>query len=300
MDDELEEKLSDYFDEFEKSQLKDLVSISDKKGDITWEDVEKDDDIDISTKIWGKSIEIGVLEETSKRSYKLNNKSQINKYINDNWIDTDKEGADDEIDMDELPNVDYSKTKWRSIDKAAMGVAMICMIGFQFGPIRSVIYGIVDIFLGPLNGIFPIFAVIFILSIITSAWTVGLREYVIDVDVSNIQERVNKLQGNDEKSLLSGQGDVDDDKREELSKLQIEMMKGKFRPFGWIMIFTIPAVIWVYTTTTIIGGQGTLVFPLIGELVWADNVVGPLRTWIFWYIICGLPMNSLIEKLLGK
>lgn len=303
MDDELEDILTEFFDNTSKDELKDIVSLSDKKTEFSWSDVEDNQDLDITPRTWGELINKKILKEVDDRKYRLKYKSEINKRINNNWENKEQEQKEesDSVDLDDLPEVDYDQSNWRKIDKTAMFLAIGCMIGFQYSPIRDIIYTVLGVVLNPLNNILPISAVILIIAIITSLWTISVREYIIDVDTSDFKDRINALEGKDEdnNSILTDPDNVDDEKKNELSRLQVEMLKARIRPFGWIMVVTIPAVIWIFTTTTIIGGQGSIVFPLIGEFVWAQTVIGPLRTWIFWYMICSVPMNTLIQKIIN-
>lgn len=303
MDDELEDILTEFFDNTSKDELKNIVSLSDKKTEFSWSDVEDNQDLDITPRTWGELINKKILKEVDDRKYRLKYKSEINKRINDNWENKEQEQKEesDSVDLDDLPEVDYDQSNWRKIDKTAMFLAIGCMIGFQYSPIRDIIYTVLGVVLNPLNNILPISAVILIIAIITSLWTISIREYIIDVDTSDFKDRINALEGKDEdnNSILTDPDNVDDEKKNELSRLQVEMLKARIRPFGWIMVVTIPAVIWIFTSTTIIGGQGSIVFPLIGEFVWAQTVIGPLRTWIFWYMICSVPMNTLIQKIIN-
>lgn len=303
MDDELEDILTEFFDNTSKDELKDIVSLSDKKTEFSWYDIEDNEDLDITPRTWGELINKNILKEVNDRQYRLKYKSEINKSINNNWMTEDQNQTEetDSVDLDDLPEVDYDQSNWRTIDKTAMFVAIGCMVGFQYAPLRDIIYTILGVLLNPLNNILPISAVILIIAIITSLWTISVREYIIDVDTSDFKDRINALEGKDEdnNSILTDPDNVDDEKKNELSRLQVEMLKARIRPFGWIMVVTIPAVIWIFTTTTIIGGQGSIMFPLIGEFVWAQTVIGPLRTWIFWYMICSIPMNTLIQKIIN-
>lgn len=303
MDDELEDILTEFFDNTSKDELKDIVSLSDKKTEFSWYDIEDNEDLDITPRTWGELINKNILKEVNDRQYRLKYKSEINKSINNNWMTEDQNQTEEteSVDLDDLPEVDYDQSNWRTIDKTAMFVAIGCMAGFQYAPLRDIIYTILSVLLNPLNNILPISAVILIIAIITSLWTISVREYIIDVDTSDFKDRINALEGKDEdnNSILTDPDNVDDEKKNELSRLQVEMLKARIRPFGWIMVVTIPAVIWIFTTTTIIGGQGSIMFPLIGEFVWAQTVIGPLRTWIFWYMICSIPMNTLIQKIIN-
>lgn len=303
MDDEFEDTLTEFFDNTGKDELKDIVSLSDKNTKFGWSDVEDNQDFDITPRTWGELINKNILKEVEDRKYRLEYKSEINKSINNNWLnkEQDEKEQTDSVDLEDLPEVDYDQSSWRTIDKATMLTAIVCMIGFQYSPIRDIIYTVLSLFLNPLNNILPIYAVILIIAIITSFWTISVREYIINVDTSEFKDRINALEGKDEddNSILTNPDNVDDEKKNELSRLQVEMLKARIRPFGWIMIVTIPAVIWIFTTTTIVGGQGSMVFPLVGEYVWAQGIIGPLRTWIFWYMICSIPMNTLIQKIIN-
>jgi uncharacterized membrane protein (DUF106 family) len=102
----------------------------------------------------------------------------------------------------------------------------------------------------------------------------------------------------------------DDEALEEIRKEQMEMMgenlgmmKQQFRSMPWIMLFTIPAFLWMFWQ---VGGPldqtagAVLVMPLVGSVeTWNAGVVGPLRAWIAWYIVCSISLSQVIRKTLN-
>lgn len=299
-DNEYEDKLDKIFEISSDEELSLLVSIYDKEGYITWEMIENNEqDVDFAPLLWAGMIEDNILQHQGDRKYKLNRRSKMTQYLSGNYdTDSDEDEEEDEINYDELPDLDYSKTKWSRYDKTAALVAAICMVGFSFGPIRQVIYGLMSIFYGPLISTLPLHIVILVLGIITSIWSTYVRERLIETDVSDFKEHLNALKGGDSDGILTDPDEMDDKHKDKMSKIQLNMMKAQIKPFGWIMLGTIPTIIWVFTTATITGDYGFLTLPYIGEFPWAGTVIGPLRTWIFWYIICSVTSTQVIQKLI--
>jgi uncharacterized membrane protein (DUF106 family) len=80
------------------------------------------------------------------------------------------------------------------------------------------------------------------------------------------------------------------------------MFKEQFRPMVWIMFFTIPVFLWMYWGIGI-GPNAeahvplqNLVLPLVGEVAWTDQVLGPIQAWIIWYFLCSMGFTQIIRK----
>jgi uncharacterized membrane protein (DUF106 family) len=291
------ESAKDLFSEVKDEELRCLVSTQDSKGFLTW-DVVKEEYEDFTIETWGRAIENGLVERESGDTFKLTRRSEISKYLSGQQEQNDTEDSED-VSKEDLPEVDYSLSKWRRKDFVITGVGLILMLGFQVSQIRNVVYAIMDIPLGLLNQFMPLFSVVFVAAIFTSAWSHYVREGLHDVNVDKFRERLSALQGNDEGGMLSSPDDVDSDKQDEIMKLQAAMMKSQMKPFGWILILTIPTILWFQATATgLTAGveSGSIIFPVIGEKVWASNLIGPFRVWIFWYIVCTVTLTQLVKK----
>lgn len=296
------EELTQFFKEAEEEELKALVSTSDKFGSFKYDDIRENDVEDVSPKVWGKAIEIGVLEPDNNK-YKLLKRAEISKYLSGNWIEsstekTESEGEDPQESTSNrnLPSIDYDKASWSRNDKLAAVVGVVSMTGFAFDPVRSIIMLIVGTPLSPLMSLMPFFAVVFIVAMITGIWSTVVREKIVDVDVSEFREYINELRG-DEGGMFGIPDDATQEEEDKMMEAQQSMMKAQMKPFGWTMCVTLPFIVWIFTIATF-GDVGTITFPLIGEHTWAGTVIGPLRTWIVWYAACSIVMGQLVKNLI--
>lgn len=294
-----EELLDEFFREADKDELRELVSLSDKTSEFGWNDIDHEE-VDFGTKVWGKAIEYGIIRKSNDK-YILNSRSQISQYLSDNWSmgsssESDADDEEDTVDRSELPDLDYDKAKWNRKDKLAALMGGVSMLGFSFEPIRQVIFGTIGLPFTFLLEFLPFFAVIFVIALVTSIWSVVVREMIHDISIDDFRENLSALRGDG-----SGFGMPDDatqEEEEEMMRIQQSMMKAQFRPMGWIVCISIPLIVWIFTTSTIIG-HGVILFPLIGEFVWSSTIIGPLRVWIFWYIICSIPMSVIVKNILA-
>lgn len=292
------EKLSRFFKESEEEELKSLVSASDKHGEFDYQDIKDNDTEDISPKVWGKAIEMGIIGQQGDK-YKLNTRSEISSYLSGNWQEKTDTQEDDEttsIDEEELPDIDNEDAGWSRGDKAATGLGILGMSGFAIEPIRNLILLVVGIPLSPLMSLLPFFAVIFAVSIFTSIWSTLVRERIVDVDPSKFKEYIDKVQG-DDGGMFSIPDDATEEQEDKMMMAQQNMMKAQMKPFGWTMCLTIPFVIWIFTVANT-GGVGTVIFPIIGEFTWSGTVIGPIRTWIVWYASTSIVFGQVIKNLI--
>lgn len=295
-----EKKLDSFFQEAEDEELKSLVSTSDKHRKFAYQDVMDNDSQDVSPKVWGKAIEIGVLGESNGK-YELEGRSEISSYLSGNW--SFKGGGESEdtesgsvVDEEDLPDIDTSDAGWSTRDKAAAGVGILGMSGFALEPVRNIILLIVGVPLSPLMTILPFFAVIFLVSIFTSIWSTIVRERIVDADPSEFKEYIDKVQG-DDGGMFSIPDNISEEKENKMMQAQQSMMKAQMKPFGWTMCLTIPFIIWIFTTANL-GGVGTVVFPIIGEFTWAGTIIGPIRTWIVWYASTSIVFSQIIKNMI--
>lgn len=296
-------KMEEIFEIGSKEELNLLISTYDKKGYLSWDIINenKDDEVDFTPILWAKLIDKEVITDNGDRKYDLERRSEITKYLSGNWSnnDQDEESDEEEVNYEDLPDLDYEKTKWSIYDKSVAMVAAVCMVGFSYGPIREIIYGILSLGIDPINSILPLHMTIFVLAVITSIWSAYVRERLISTDISDFKENLNALKNDDDSGgVLTDPDSIDDKDKDKMSKIQLSMMKSQIKPFGWIMVGTIPIIIWIFTTATIVGDYGMLSIPLFGDYPWSGNVIGPLRTWIFWYMICSVTLTQIVQKII--
>lgn len=292
--------IQSFFSEAEDEELKCLVSTQDSKGFLTWNEVSSEYE-DFRIKTWGEAIESGAIEQESGDTFKLASRSEISTHLSDDGtIKQTEEDNNKNSEPQDLPEVDLDSARWKKKDVAVAGLGLVFMLGFQVSQIRSVVFAVMDVPLGFLDQFAPLFVVVFIASIFTSIWSHYVREGLHDVSIENFRDRISALQGGDDDGgILSNPEDVDTSKQNEIMKLQGAMMKSQMKPFGWILILTIPTILWFQATATGLAPSaetGTILFPIIGEKAWASSLFGPFQVWIFWYIICTVTLTQVVKK----
>lgn len=289
-----EDDIDDLLYKSEEQELKSIVSVSDKYGEFSWEQL-KENNEDFRVMIWGEMIENSIIEPTGNKKYELIERSRISDYLSE---DNTKNNSSNDDSTADIPDIDYESTSWSRRDKLVGAAAMVSMSGFALDSVGDLIYGVLSLVLNPLLSVLPFLMVMFIIALGTSIWSTLVRERIIDTNIDELRDHLNQLRGDDSGGMFSKPNDEDTDPEDEEKMMQIQhnMMKSQIKPFGWIMVVTIPMIIWIITTVNA-GGVGTVVYPLIGELPWASTVFGPIRTWILWYASCSIVMNQAVKNL---
>lgn len=265
-------------------------------GSVAWEDVEDN----LTSGQWGRMIETGVLESADDGDFELSDPDEV---------DAALDGDVDEVDLsfDDIPEIDEETEEaanWTQWDKAAGATAVLIMIGYYYDPVQNVVGGAIDLFLGPLNAVMPFYLVIMAVALITGLYSSLLMANLMDHDkLSVYKERMSAI--SEKRSEAKERGDDEavqriQEKQMEMMGDQLGMMKTQFRPMVWVMLFTIPLFLWMWwlvASTDL--GQAGMVIPFAGEIVWDTTIVGPLRTWIVWYIACSIGFQQLLRKTLN-
>lgn len=263
-------------------------------GEVAWEDVNEE----IDSGQWGRIIEVGILEST-ENGFRFRYPDEV-----DDILDSDD--IESAIDLD-LPDLEFGDTGWTKWDKAAAATAGVMIIGYYFDPLQNLIGGTVNIFLGPFANTLPFFMVIFIAALITALFSTLLYSHLVDEEIMDaFRTRMNAIQDKKQKAQESGDEEAIDyfeDKQMDMMTDQIEMFKAQFRPMAWIMLLVIPIFLWIWW----MAGQGTIgqeqfdaVYPIAGTIEdWNDGIIGPLRSWIVWYIVCSISLSQILRKMLN-
>jgi uncharacterized membrane protein (DUF106 family) len=298
--DRWEEDVDEFLSEAEEEELKLLVSLNDRHNSFESDEIMNQDEKSIRPKIWGLAIEKGILKEKGT-GYKLNARSEISQFLSGDWNSSEDSSEEDskadQIEEEEIPNINREKAKWSTKDKMAAAAGFVGILGFSFGPIRDIIYGVLGLFLNPLLSVLPFFAVVFIIAIFTSIWSTLVRERIIDADASEFREYIDALKGDDGGGMFSTPENATEEEESKIMQAQQDMMKAQMKPFGWTMVVTIPVIIWVFTTANL-GGVGTVVFPILGEKAWSGTVVGPIQTWIIWYASSSIVLSQIVKRII--
>lgn len=251
---------------------------------ITWDDVQDE----LSSGDWGHAIQEGLVEPVEEGAgYTIQD------------IAYDENDAED-ISLD-MGDTDYDEPKWTKYDKGALAVVLLLVVGYWSDTAQNAIGGTVDIVLGPINSTLPFFAVLLFFAFLTSVYSTVLQSKLTDQErLNKIKARLNILQDKQDEELE----DMPDKKKQEtqmeVMSTMFDLFKTQIQPAVWVAFITIPFFLWawwVVKTGQIAQGDVGVLLPLFGEVDWNSTVIGPLRAWIFWYIICSVAFGQLIQKI---
>jgi len=268
-------------------------------GSVTWEDV----DGDLTSGQWGRIIETGLLRSADE-GFELTDPEGIERAL-----DGDVEG-DVSLGFDDLPEIDEETKEaasWSQYDKLAAVGSVMMMVGYYFDPVQNVVGGTLDLLLGPLLAVLPFYLVIFSVALLTGLYSSLLMANLMDHDkLSVYRERMNVIKEKREAAKERGDDEAVEriqEKQMEMMGDQLGMMKTQFRPMVWVMLLTIPVFLWLWWTigqgTVGTEGQPDMIMPLVGGVNWNEGVLGPLRAWIFWYILCSFGFGQVLRKSLN-
>lgn len=274
----MKESKGEFVESFSDSEIQKLIKLQEETDYFTWQDANSKG---ISINMWGKSIEKGIIKE-HKDGYQLT--------VEFNSLEDTQQD-----------NLEYEIPKWDYKDKAISVVSILTVLSFGIDSLRDITYTITNIPFSYVLDLLPLYITIILLSAVSSAWSVFIGE-LLDTSTEDYQSRIRDiregLKDDDEgTSLLSATGDMSQKQSEEVSKLQIAILKSKILPLLWSTIITIPIIIWIIVTTNTSSGIATITYPIFGESFWAGEVFGPVNTWIPLYALSSLLFSQALKKL---
>ncbi|PSQ20468.1 HTR-like protein [Halobacteriales archaeon QS_8_65_32] len=256
-----------------------VLARADEQGTVEWADVRGD----LTSGQWGRLIQTGILVDAgSADGFVLDDPEAVREAVGDGTAGSaaaagstaespsapsPSESADTGDSAD-----DAEDTSWSTYDKAAAVGSIGMFAGYTFAPVRNVIGGSLDLFLGPLGELLPFYIVVLVLAMFTGLWSTLLQANLMNT------EKMGEYQ---------------------------QMFKEQFRPMVWIMLFTIPVFLWMYWKIGARGGvshglgDALVVLPFVGEVGWTAGILGPIQAWIIWYFLCSMGFTQIIRKSLN-
>lgn len=281
MSDEVEETIIELLEDGKRDELQALLSIANEVDTIIWDDVSKH----LTPKTWGECIESEILTHIEGRQFELKKIDTLSDFV--------KEGEKTHLDPD-LPEVDADEASWSKYDKGMAVICVVSMLGFAVDPIRMAVYSLLNPFYGQIIAVMPLYATVLVLALITSLWSEIARERINSNSINEYREHINELRDDD--STFGLPEDATQAEEEKIMELQSSMMKAQTRPFVWILVLTIPTLVWINTAATITMSHPPVILPIFGEQPWAYSLIGPFNTWLFWYIICRITVSQIVKK----
>lgn len=157
--------------------------------------------------------------------------------------------------------------------------------------------------LNPLFETLPIHVVLLLLAILTATYTTVIQRYAIDFKrFKEVQKKVMDFQKeymdatkkNDQARLKKMEP-----KKQEVQKLQGEMMGMQFKPMFYSGIVTIPIIMWLWMKTS--NNVISISVPFHGSPIHvSDPILSflPFPWWIVWYILCSVLISQVEKKVL--
>ncbi|MCL7416364.1 MAG: DUF106 domain-containing protein [Halalkalicoccus sp.] len=270
---------------------------SDGDGEVEWADVREE----ITSGQWGRLIEKGILVD-GYEGFEVRDREEVASVV-------DADGTTSTTTTGSTSSDDEEESSWSKWDKMAAGGVALTFLGYAWGPARDAIGSTMNVFLGPLSGVLPFYAVILVLALVTGLYSSLLQANLMDTSkMSEYQGKMKAIQEKRERAKERG----DDEAMERIQQEQMEamgeqmgMLKEQFRPMVWIMLLTIPVFLWMYWMIGARGAEahlqnlGGIVMPIAGQVEWTSGVIGPMQAWIVWYFVCSMAFTQLMRKSLN-
>jgi len=258
-------------------------------GEVEWKDVEDD----VTSGQWGRLIERGVLQSAEGDAFRLSDPEGVEQVV----------GDDGSVEMPDTPDIDSEDSSWSQWDKLAGLATLGMMVGYYFNPVRNAVGNSIDLMLGPIDAVLPFYAVVMVVAMLTSVYSMLLQANLMDSEkMAEYQEQMQAIQ--EKRKAAKERGD--DEALEQIQEEQMEamgdqlgMFKEQFRPMVWIMVLTIPIFLWLYWITNtgqIPTAEQTAIMPFVGEINWNEGILGPMPAWIVWYFLSTMGFRQLFAK----
>ncbi|MFP4590572.1 MAG: DUF106 domain-containing protein [Halobacteriales archaeon] len=258
-------------------------------GEVEWRDVSDD----LTSGQWGRLIQEGVLE-SGEDGFRLADPEGVEEVLGGDHVPIDVE----------VPEVE-AEISWSTYDKLAAAGAVLVMVGYWFDSIRNEIGQTIHLVVGQAEALMPFFAVVILLAMVTGLYSALLQANLMDTEVIQAyQARMQAIQ--DKREAAKEREDEEALERIQQEQLEamggmLEMFKAQFRPMVWIMLLTIPMFLWLrwFVDTQLPETEMAVVLPLLGDVRWDEGFIGPMPTWIVWYIVSSIGFGQLVRKVLN-
>lgn len=187
------------------------------------------------------------------------------------------------------------------IQRFFLALGIVLMLGiFISRDFRNNLAESISPFLDPVYQAVPVHVVIFLLAIITGTYTTLIQRYSIDFSrFKRIQKEIMAYQKEymdavkkDNQAKLKQL----EPKKQEVQKMQGEMMGMQFKPMLYSGIVTIPIFMWLWTKTK---SEQFIAVPFsVDPIHIADPFIPflPIPWWIVWYLLCSVVVSQVVKK----
>ena len=190
-------------------------------------------------------------------------------------------------------------------DKVILGLGVVLFIGIMIPSVRDSIGSGMNILMSPVLAVVGeqnFFLILSAMAIITAIYSSLIQKYVVDQSkMIEFQEKMKIFQ----KEMKEAQKTQNtymlkklEEQQAEIMQEQMGMMKDQFKPMFYIVLVSIPLLMWAYFY---IGSHpdASIVFPFWGERNLSDTVFFMFTYWLYWYFVSSLAFSQVFRKLLN-
>ena len=190
-------------------------------------------------------------------------------------------------------------------NKVVLGLGLMLFIGVMIPSVRDVIGKGMDILMSPvlmLVGESNFFLILSVMAIITAIYSSLIQKYVVDQSkMMEFQEKMKIFQ----KEMKEAQKTQNtymlkklEEQQAEIMQEQMGMMKNQFKPMFYIVLVSIPLLMWAYYYIGL-HPTASIVFPFWGEQLLSGRVFYMFTFWIYWYFLSSLAFSQVLRKILN-
>ncbi|MDV0446737.1 hypothetical protein MsAg5_05890 [Methanosarcinaceae archaeon Ag5] len=190
------------------------------------------------------------------------------------------------------------------VSKALLGIGVVLFVGVMFPSFRVFLGQFMDIVMSPvllLVGESNFFLLLSAMAILTAIYSSLIQKYLVDQNkMRDFQEKMKVYQ----KEMKEAQQTQNtymlkklEEQQAEMMEEQMTMMKQQFKPMFYIVIISLPLLMWAYYY---IGGhpEAALVFPFWGTKLLSDKLF-IFTYWLYWYFISSLAFSQVLRKFMN-
>jgi len=192
-----------------------------------------------------------------------------------------------------------------TVNKIILGLGIMLFIGVMIPSVRDIIGSGMNILMSPilmLVGESNFFLILSAMAIITAIYSSLIQKYVVDQSkMLEFQERMKIFQ----KEMREAQKTQNtymlkklEEQQAEMMQEQMGMMKDQFKPMFYIVLVSIPLLMWAYYYIGL-HPDASMIFPFWGEQNLSGRVFFMFTYWLFWYFMSSLAFSQVLRKFLN-
>lgn len=201
------------------------------------------------------------------------------------------------------------------VKNIVMAIGILFFVGIFIPQFRIALAQFMDPLLHPLLGLGKIHIVIFVLATFTALYSSIIQRYTVDhrfmmeaqKRIADFQQRYFKAVKENNQFLLKQL----EKEKEEIHRIQSQLMSMNFRTMFYTVVVTIPIWAWLWYIIYDIQHLGlqtgnyygmvspfNVTVPFAGEIHVSDAFILPW--WLFWYILCSVAVGQVFRRILQE